>query len=84
MGLVSHNKVANNSTPYRFGYQGQYAEQDTETGWHSFELRQYDARIGRWMTIDPAEQYWSPYVGMGNDWVNLSVMKTYTNKVFLI
>jgi hypothetical protein len=24
---------------YRFGYQGQFAEKDEETGWHHFELR---------------------------------------------
>ena len=36
-------------TGYRYGYQGQYAEKDEETGWNSFELRMYDARIGRWL-----------------------------------
>jgi RHS repeat-associated protein len=57
--------------PYRHGYQGQFAEKDPETGWDSFELRMYDSKIGRWMTVDPAGQYPSPYVGMGNDWGNL-------------
>jgi RHS repeat-associated protein len=52
---------------YRFGYQGQYAEKDEETGWNHFELREYDPIVGRWTTIDPAGQYWSPYVGMGNN-----------------
>ena len=55
---------------YRHGYQGQYAEKDGETGWNSFELRQYDAVIGRWLSPDPYGQYNSPYVGMGNDWPN--------------
>lgn len=55
---------------YRFGYQGQFAEKEDATGWSSFELRSYDPTIARWMTIDPYEQYWSPYLGMGNDWVN--------------
>ena len=27
---------------YRYGYQGQFAEEDEETGWNSFELRMYD------------------------------------------
>jgi len=58
-------------TPYRYGYQGQYAEDETElTGWNSFELRMYDSRIARWLTVDPYNQYHSPYVGMGNDPVN--------------
>ena len=52
---------------YRFGYQGEFAEQDDETGWNAFELRMYDSQIGRWMAPDPYGQYWSPYVGMGNN-----------------
>jgi len=51
---------------YRYGYQGQYAEKDEETGYNSFQLRQYDARFGRWLSTDPYGQFWSPYVGMGN------------------
>ena len=52
---------------YRHGYQGQYAEQDPETGYESFELRLYNARIGRWTSYDPYGQFSSPYVGMGNN-----------------
>jgi RHS repeat-associated protein len=55
---------------YRFGYQGQFAEKDEETGWNHFELREYDPVIGRWTVTDPYLQYWSPYNGMGNDPVN--------------
>ena len=52
---------------YRYGYQGQYAEHDDETGFESFELRLYNSRIGRWLSYDPEGQYDSPYVGMGNN-----------------
>lgn len=55
----------------RYGYQGLYAEKDKETGWNSFELRNYDATIGRWLTVDPMGQYVSPYVGMGNNPINM-------------
>ncbi|HEY9008832.1 MAG TPA: TIGR02594 family protein, partial [Ohtaekwangia sp.] len=51
---------------YRYSYQGEYAERDDETGWSHFELREYDPIIGRWSAIDPARQYWSPYLAMGN------------------
>jgi len=51
---------------YRFGYQGQYAR-DEETGWGHFELREYDVVVGRWTSKDPAGQYFSPYIGMGNN-----------------
>ncbi|MCK4662309.1 MAG: hypothetical protein KAT68_05550 [Bacteroidales bacterium] len=52
---------------YRFGYQGQFAEKDQETGFNHFELRSYDTRICRWMAPDPYGQYYSPYLGMGNN-----------------
>ncbi|MDQ2752416.1 MAG: hypothetical protein M3R72_05270, partial [Bacteroidota bacterium] len=52
---------------YRHGYQGQFAEKDEETGTDDFELRMYDSRIGRWTAPDPAGQFHSPYVGMGNN-----------------
>jgi RHS repeat-associated protein len=52
---------------YRYGYQGQYAEHDEETGFESFQLRLYNSRVGRWMSYDPEGQYDSPYVGMGNN-----------------
>lgn len=52
---------------YRWGYQGQYAEKDTVTGWNQFQLRMYDARFGRWLSVDPYDQFWSGYLGMGNN-----------------
>ncbi|UII26205.1 hypothetical protein LVD15_23350 [Fulvivirga maritima] len=52
---------------FRYGYQGNFAEEDEETGWNSFELRMYDAVIGRWMATDPKKVGFSPYIGMGNN-----------------
>jgi RHS repeat-associated protein len=54
------------SEHYRYGYQGQFAEKDEETGWNAFELRMYDPVIGRWMAVDPYGQYYSPYLSMNN------------------
>ncbi|WP_437922384.1 RHS repeat-associated core domain-containing protein [Sphingobacterium sp. LRF_L2] len=51
----------------RYGYQGEYAEKDNETGWNNFYLRNYDPAIGRWLSTAPYGQYYSPYVGMGNN-----------------
>ncbi|TGE17546.1 LamG-like jellyroll fold domain-containing protein [Hymenobacter elongatus] len=56
---------------YGRGYQGQNTRFDEETGYDNFELRMYDARIGRWLSMDPMGQFHSPYVGMGNDPVNM-------------
>ena len=57
----------------RYGYQGEFAECDPETatgaigGWNSFDLRMYDANVGRWLSKDPKHQYYSPYLAMGNN-----------------
>ncbi|HXB10129.1 MAG TPA: RHS repeat-associated core domain-containing protein [Puia sp.] len=59
--------IATYGSGYRYGYQGQYAEADGETGWNNFELRMYSSRFGRWMTMDPKGQDWSSYMAMGNN-----------------
>lgn len=51
---------------YGYGYQGQYAEEDVETGWNSFDLRMYDPVIARWISPDPYREFYSPYLAMGN------------------
>jgi RHS repeat-associated protein len=53
--------------PYRYGYQGQSSEMDGETNWNSFQSRMYNPRIGRWTITDPDGQFYSPYIGMGNN-----------------
>jgi RHS repeat-associated protein len=55
----------------RYGYQGDYAEQDKETGWNAFELRMYDPLIGRSTSVDPYRQYHSPYLWVGNNPINM-------------
>jgi len=55
------------SETYRYGYQGEFAEEDDETGFNHFEARDYDPVIGRWMVTDPARQHFSPYLSMGNN-----------------
>ena len=60
------NTILAPGTTYRFGQQGQFAEKDNETGWNAFEARMWDSKIGRWNSIDPRRQFWSPYLGMGN------------------
>jgi RHS repeat-associated protein len=66
-GSVMREQSIATEPTYKFGYQGQFAEKDDETGWNHFELREFDPIIGRWTVTDPAGQYWSPYIGMGNN-----------------
>ncbi len=63
MPMPGRNTVDANT--YRYAFQGQ--EKDPETGKEAFELRLWDGRIGRWLTTDPAGQYASPYLGMGDN-----------------
>ena len=58
-----HNNWA---TPYRFNGK----EQDCETGLYYYGARYYDARIGRFMSVDPlADKYpgLSPYAYVANN-----------------
>ncbi|CAM1370094.1 hypothetical protein TPENAI_60790 [Tenacibaculum litopenaei] len=48
----------------------QEREKDPETGKEAFQLRLWDARIGRWLTTDPYGQFKSPYMAMGNNPIN--------------
>ena len=57
--------LRNSLSDYRYAYQGQ--EKDPETGKEAFQLRLWDARIGRWLTTDPYGEFHSPYLGMGNN-----------------
>ena len=66
-GMPMPNRQITGSENYRYGYQGEFAETDPETGKPAFELRLWDSRIGRWLSTDPAKQYASPYMGMGNN-----------------
>lgn len=54
---------------YRYAFQGQ--EKDAETDKEAFEARLWDSRIGRWLTVDPAGEFYSPYLGMGNNPISI-------------
>jgi len=64
-GMPMPNRQMVGGELYRYAFQGQ--EKDPETGKEAFQLRLWDGRIGRWLTTDPAGQYHSPYMGMGNN-----------------
>jgi RHS repeat-associated protein len=66
-GGVLREQRYNPDENYRYGYQGQYSEHDEETNWNHFELREYDPVIGRTITTDPAGQFWSSYMWVGNN-----------------
>ena len=53
------------TSDYRYAYQGQ--EYDKDTNMEAFQLRLWDGRIGRWLNPDPKGEFFSPYLGMGNN-----------------
>lgn len=67
LGDIAEGHLKNN-----YLYQGAYSELDDDIGWNDFELRSYDPQLGRFMQVDPYDQFTSPYVGMGNDPVSLT------------
>jgi hypothetical protein len=70
-GSVMPGMNYNTSYTYKYGYQGQFAEMDAESNENFFELRNYDALLGRFKTTDPYAQFYSPYLAMGNSHPNM-------------
>jgi RHS repeat-associated protein len=64
------SSAANGHVRNRYTYQGQERENTFALNLNEFEARHYDGQLGRWMVPDPANQFASPYVGMGNEWVS--------------
>jgi len=55
---------------YRWGYNGAESNPEVNSGGNEYStyFRQYDARLGRWLSIDPLRQPGeSPYAAMGNN-----------------
>lgn len=66
-GMPMPNRQYTLGSRYRYGYQGQWAEEDPETGLTAYELRMLDKQLGRWLTPDPYSQNWSSYISMNNN-----------------
>jgi RHS repeat-associated protein len=68
--IAGISSKAFNKLQNKHGYQGDFSEEETETGWDEFDLRMYDPQIGRWNGVDPYDEFTSPYIGMGNNPIN--------------
>ena len=51
----------------RFLYQGKEWQTELGLNLYDFHARQFDPALGRFLRVDPAGQFNSPYVGMGNN-----------------
>ncbi len=66
MQMEGRNLVANADARYKFTSK----ERDDETGYDYFGARYYDAKIGRWLSVDPLVEKYpsvSPYVYCQNN-----------------
>jgi RHS repeat-associated protein len=63
-GLPAYSWLRDGETDNKFLFQGK--ELDPNAGWQDFGSRMYYADLGRWFSADPASQFSSPYIGMGN------------------
>ena len=54
-------------TANQYLYQGKEYRQEEGLNYYDFHARQYDPALGRFIGTDPARQFASGYVGMGNN-----------------
>jgi RHS repeat-associated protein len=60
-----YNNTPITNHPYK--YQGVELNESLGLNLYEFSLRQYDAALGRFFATDPYEQFYSPYLAMGNN-----------------
>jgi RHS repeat-associated protein len=68
-GMAMPGKLYTTATGYRYGFNGMEKNPELKSI-YTTEYRQYDARLGRWFSIDPAARHFesmSPYSSMGNN-----------------
>lgn len=67
-GLTFNSYERENSAPNNLKYQSWELQDELNLGTYLTEFRSYDPAIGRWWQVDPkANEFHSPYVGMGNN-----------------
>jgi RHS repeat-associated protein len=52
-------------------YNGKELTDSHGLGWYHYGARYYDVAVARWTSMDPADEFHSPYVYVGGDPVNL-------------
>ena len=70
MGLTHAGEtISGIASNYNYKYQGKEQLDFEGYNMYDFGSRMYDASVGRWFNIDPQNQFQSPFLAMGNNWV---------------
>ena len=54
----------------KYLYNGKELEDDHNLNWYHYGARHYDPQLGRWLQVDPADEFHSPYVYCANTPIN--------------
>lgn len=72
MGLIHQGEyISGFASNYKYKFQGKEHQEDFSMNMYDFGSRMYDPSVGRWFNTDPQNQFASPYLAMGNDYVNV-------------
>lgn len=64
-GMTSYSYLRESEDFTNYLFQGK--AYDSLTHWHDFGWRMYQADLGRWFMVDPANQFWNPYFALLNN-----------------
>ena len=59
--------IAGGAEENSFTYNGKELEDEFGLNWYHYGVRFYDPAVGRWWSVDPAEEFHSPYTYVGNN-----------------
>ena len=63
--------IAGATSRNEYLYNGKEVVDELGLGWYHYGVRYYDTVLARWVEMDPADQFHSPYSYVGGDPVNL-------------
>jgi RHS repeat-associated protein len=70
-GDLTEENASGEEDPSRLAYNGKERVGAFGLDWHHYGARYYDTQLAVWTTMDPADEFHSPYVYVGADPVNL-------------
>jgi len=70
MGLIHQGEfISGLASNYNYKYQDKEQLQFSGYNMYDFGSRMYDPAVGRWFNPDPQNQFYSPYLAMGNNYI---------------